>query len=252
MVPEVGGGSDSDGASGGSLLGRGWAPGPRTRGAFFLAVGLLLIAQPLVGGIPDALGLTGNTDYAAIEITPDGGEIDMAWVGERDRSPVTAVADNGGFTLLDCYSRLVESRECALESGLANGTVTVAREPPGWSGYTYHGRVYGRVTLGGGENVTLGLRPVQAREALADISIPARDWPDGIRRAVEEGSVTVDPPLRSAGAVLERDGQFYTVVPTEFTRRDEPAGPAYTAALAIAGVLSIQRGWRTLAADGGS
>ncbi|MFB6255131.1 MAG: hypothetical protein ABEH58_00105, partial [Haloplanus sp.] len=124
-----------------------------------------------------------------------------------------------------------------------NGSVAVASEPPGWGGFTYHGRVYRRVRVGSG-SVTLGLRPVPAGDALAEISIPARDWPAAIERAVTEGSVSVDPPLRSAGAVLERDGQFYAVVPTEFPNRDEPAGPVYTATLTVAGLLLVQRGRR--------
>jgi hypothetical protein len=235
---------DPDTGADASGLGRGWAPSEGTRAFALLFVGALLVAHPLVGGLPDAVGLTGNAEYAAMELTPDGGEIETEWVEPRDDLRSAAIHNHGGFTLLDCVSKIEGSRECALESGLTNRSLAVSRDPDTWNWYTYHDRAYERVETTRNGTTVLALRPVPAREALSESAVPFRDWSDTVRRAVEEGSVTVDPPLTLAGAVLERGGNFYAVFPTEFVDADESAGPLYTAAFTAVGVVLIGRSIR--------
>ena len=142
------------------ILGRGWTPPRRLRAGVLILVGLLFVVNPLVGGLPDAVGLTGNAEYAAAEITPDGGDLSVSWVEDRDRSVRGVLDTRGGVTLLDCYPGTVASERCALESALVDGPVTVGSEPPGWSGYTYHGRLYERTVESRSGNVTLGLTEV--------------------------------------------------------------------------------------------
>jgi len=243
MVPE-------DDGHGNGLLGRGWSPSPRVRATALVVVGLLVILNPLVGGLPDAVGLTGTAEYAAAEITPEGGDLSLAWVEERERSVRGVLDVSGGLTLLDCFPGFVTSRACGLESSLTDRSVTVPEEPVGWSGYTYHDRLYERTVGPGSGGVTLSLRPVSARTVLANISAPAANAPDAVRRAVETGSVRADAPLDSTGLVLERSGSYYVVLPTESEPRPEPAGPVYTAASTAVGLLLVQRGRRIVAGGG--
>jgi hypothetical protein len=238
MVP------DSDGEGGPGVLRRGWAPSLRVRAAVLLLVGVLLVLNPLVGGLPDAVGLTGNAEYAAAEITPDGGEFSLSWVGEHDRSVRGVLASRGGLTLLDCYPGVLTSERCALESALVDGPVTVESEPTGWGGYTYHGRFYEQTVTARTANVTLALRPASAAAVLSNVSAPASNAPDGVRRAIETGTVSADPGLDSTGLVVERDGAYYVVVQTDGPRRDEPAGPVYTAASVLVGAGFIRAGKR--------
>lgn len=243
MVPE-----DDGGDSG--LLGRGWTPSPRVRGTALVVVGLLVISNPLVGGLPDAVGLTGTAEYAAAEITPDGGDLSFAWVEERDQSVRGVLDIHGGLTLLDCFPGFVVSRACGLESSLTDRSVTVPQEPVGWDGYTYHDRLYERTVSSGSGGGALSLRPVSARTVLENISAPLANAPDAVRRAVGTGSVRADAPLDSTGLVLERSGSYYVVLPTESEPRPEPPGPVYTAASTVVGLLLVQRGRRVAAGDG--
>ena len=238
MVP------DSDGESGPDPFFGGWAPSLRVRAAVFLVVGVLLVLNPLVGGLPDAAGLTGDAEYAAAEISPDGGEFSLSWVDERDRSVRGVLASRGGLTLLDCYPRVVASERCALESALVDGPVTVESEPAGWGGYTYHGRLYDQTVTSRTGNVTLAVRPASATAVLSNVSAPASNAPDGVRRAIETGTVSADPGLDSTGLVIERDGAYYVVVQTDGPRRDEPAGPVYTAASVLVGAGLLRAGKR--------
>jgi hypothetical protein len=241
MVPR------SDGADGGRL-GRGWVPSPQVRATVLVVVGLLFVLNPLVGGLPDAVGLGEETEYAAAELAPAGGDLSLSWVEARERSVRGVLAVSGGPTLLDCYPGLVDSEACALESTLVDEPVGVEEVPPGWGGYTYHGRLYERTATGPAGNVTLGLRPVAARAVLANVSAPLDRAPDPVARAVAAGSVSADPPLRSTGLVLERDGSYYLVLPLDGEGREEPPGPVYTAASTALGVVLVQRGRRVAGA----
>jgi hypothetical protein len=244
MVPPDGGESGSDDPDGG-LLGRGWTPSAQVRASVLVGVGLLLIVNPLVGGLPDAVGLDDDVEYAAAEIEPSGGDLELSWIDDRDRSVVGLLDVRGGLTLLDCYPDLVPGRACALESTLVDGPVAVDRAPPEWGGYTYHGRLYERTTAAGPGNVTLALRPVSAAVVLSNVSAPLDNAPEPVRRAVEAGSVRVDPPLRSTGLALEQDGSYYVVLPVESEPRAEPPRPVYTAASTAIGVVLVGRGMRT-------
>lgn len=237
MVPE------SDSHRGSGLLGHGWTPSPRLRATFFLVIGVTLVLHPLVGGLPDAVGLDSGTTYRAAEITPDGGDIRFEWLDGRGGSVRGQLYVYGDLTLIDCLADR-NDEYCALESSLTDDTATVDLEPTLWGGYTYHDRFYERVVRERGPGVTLGLRPVPAETVLEEVSIPARDWPEPVRRAVETGRVTVDGPVSSTGAVLSRDGNYYLVLPTTPVDRDEPAGPVYTAAFTAAGLALLRRGRR--------
>jgi hypothetical protein len=243
MVPPNVRGGGSDGVDGG-ILGRGWTPPSGVRATILVGLGLLLIVNPLVGGLPDAIGLDGDVEYAAAEIEPSGGGFELSWVGDRDRSVAGLLEGRGGLTLVDCYPDFVPGRACALESGLIDGPVGVDEEPPEWGGYTYHGRLYERTTAAGPGNVTLALRPVPARAVLANVSAPLENAPEPVRRAVEEGSVRVDPPVRSTGLVLKRDGSYHVVLPVGSEPREEPPDTIYTAASTALGVLLVGRGMR--------
>lgn len=86
---------------------------------------------------------------------------------------------------------------------------------------------------------------MSARTVLSNVSIPERRWSGQMETAVDTGSVSAQPPLRSAGSVLERDGNFYVVVhesgPTE---PPQPPGRYQTALSVVLGVLSIQAAFR--------
>ena len=239
--------ADSDATD---FLGRGWAPSARLRATVFIVVGLLLVLHPLVGGLPDAVGLTGTAEYSAAEITPKGGDVDVRWLADRQRSVAGELYEHGGLVLIDCLPADLDPRDCALEATLIDRPASADLEPGAWSGYTYHGRFYERVAEETGGTVTLSLRPVAAETALGNVSVPATDWSETIHQAVEEGTVRAEPPLANTGVVLEDAGRYYVVVPTSDVPRDEPAGPLYTAAFTLVGLALVQRGRRLTASSG--
>jgi hypothetical protein len=232
----------SDGET--DLLGRGWSPSRRVSATVLVVVGVLLMLHPLVGGLPDAAGLTGDVEYSAAEISPEGGDIEFRWLADVDRSVISLLYEHGGLALVDCLPEGGDRTDCALESDLTDSTATVDLSPSLWSGYTYHGRFYERVVADRGENVTVGLRPVEAETVLSNVSIPGRDWPDRVRRAVDDGRMTAASRLSSTGAVLSRDGRYYVVVPTSPVPDDERTGPLYTAFFTIVGLSLAHSGWK--------
>ncbi|MEF8886267.1 MAG: hypothetical protein V5A30_00560 [Haloarculaceae archaeon] len=246
MVP------DSDSGSSSGLLGRGWTPSRRVRAFAFVGVGLLLVVHAAVGGLPAALGLTGTVEYHAlsVETDPDGDR--LLFSGGVDGRPGTSdLAVQGGLRDVDCYLDVAArgSTTCALERPLleANRTLPDDEAPDDWRGYTYHGRFYERVSNRSNDSVTLGLQPVPAGEVLADVAVPVESIPDvsggdAVRRAVETGSVRVDPPFAYAREVLRHDGGYYVVVAEESPPEDEAQHPVTTTLSAALGVLLIQRG----------
>jgi hypothetical protein len=234
---------DGDDGSGG-VLGRGWTPSKRVRATAFLLVGALLLAHPLVGGLPDAAGLTGNAEYTAAEVRPDDGAVDFRWLADHDRSVSGELVAEGGLPLIDCLPDDADLSYCALEAPLTDRNATLAREPPTWSGYTYHGRFYERRVLSRSGNTTVGLSPVAAETVLEDVAIPRTSWSEPVRRAVEQGRVTAEPRVESVGVILADGGEYYLVLPTSSVPDDEPPGPLYTAAFTAAGLGLLRRGWR--------
>lgn len=251
MVPD----SDSS-----SLLGRGWTPSLRVRAVTLVGVGLLLAVHAAVGGLPAALGLTGTVEYHAlsVEADPDGDR--LLFSGGVDGRPGTSdLTVQGGLRDVDCYLDVAArgSTECALEHPLLGANLTLPDDeaPDDWRGYTYHGRFYERVSNRSNGGVTLGLQPVPAEEALADVAVPVESTPDvsggdAVRQAVETGSVRVDPPFAYAREVLRHDGGYHVVVAEE-SLPQEGQHPVMTTLSAALGVLLIQRGrrrhrqWRT-------
>jgi hypothetical protein len=248
MVPDSDGGSDSD------LLGRGWTPSQRTRAAAFVGIGLLLVAHALVGGLPAALGLTGTVEYHAlsVEADPDGDRLLFSG-GVEGRPGASDLAVRGGLRDVDCYLDVVArgSTACALERPLVEGNLTLPDDdtPEDWRGYTYHGRFYERVSARANGTATIGLRPVPAEEVLADVAVPVGSIPgasggDAVRKAVETGSVRVDPPFAYAREVLQREGSYYVLVAGEPPPEDDGQLPVTTTLSAAVGVLLVQRGRR--------
>lgn len=245
MVP------DSDSGNGG-LLGRGWTPSRRTRALAFLAVGLLFVAHAAVGGLPAALGLTGTVEYHAlsVEADPDGDRLLVS--GGVDGRPGTSdIATQGGLRDVDCYLNVAArgATECALERPLVEANITLTDDdaPEDWRGYTYHGRFYERISGRANGTVTLGLRPVPADAVLADVAVPVESVPgvsggDAVRRAVETGSVRVDPPFAYAREVLRDEGGYYVLVAGEQPPEDDGQHPVTTTLSAALGVLLVQRG----------
>lgn len=232
------------GDDGNGLLARGWTPSRRLRASTFLVIGVLLIAHPLVGGLPDAVGFSESVEYDAIEVAPDGDGLTFSGVTDQESAWVK-IARSGGLSFIDCYTTL-GSRECWLESALVDHTVTVESEPPDWQGYTYHDGFYERVAFDRGDAVEIGLRPVSARTVLSNVSVPARDWNRQTRRAVERGSLRTDSRLAFAGAILERNGSYLVVVPDAEIPEDEPVDPVVGTMSAVLGTLAMVRGKREL------
>lgn len=251
MVPESDGNTGSDGGGGGvgGFLGRGWRPSRRVRALVFVGVGLLLLVNPLVGGLSDAVGLTGSAQYTAVEVVPgeDGERFSYPGDPVDGQLPDTLVANGGSVEGVDCYDEF-GSVECTLERELIDGNLTVESGVGGWYGYTHHGRFYERVSRESGESVTLALRPVAASAVLANVSTPVGNYTDGrrstVRTAVESGTTWTDPTALLAGDVVEYDGVYYVIAQTDGPRQDEPPGPVYSVASAVAGTLLVQRGWR--------
>lgn len=248
MVPD----SDSDSGSSG-LLGRGWTPSRRVRAVAFVGVGLLLVVHAAVGGLPAVLGLTGTVEYHAlsVEADPDGDR--LLFSGGVDGRPGTSeLAVRGGLRDVDCYLDVGArgSTACALERPLVAADLTVPDDAPeDWRGYTYHGQFYERVSNRTNGTVTLGLRPVPADDVLADVAVPVESVPDvsggdAVRRAVETGSVRVDPPFAYAREVLRGDGEYYVLVAGEQPPEDDEHHPVTTTLSAALGVLLVQRGYR--------
>ena len=79
---------------------------------------------------------------------------------------------------------------------------------------------------------------------------------DAVRRAVETGSVRVDPPFAYAREVLRSDGGYHVLVASERPPGDDGQHPVTTTLSAALGVLLVQRGrrrygeWRTAEAGG--
>lgn len=226
-------------------LARGWTPSPRLRALTLVAVGLLLLTHPLVGGLPSAVGPTGTVEYTAYEVSPAGDGFTYrplaAETGELSaRSRLNGV---GGLTLLDCYP-YERSRTCTLEAALITRSLNVSN-PADWSGYTYHGGFYERVAVGHDEGVELRLRSVSARAVLENISIPAEDWTDRTRRAVETGQISTT--RRMPRTTLARNGSYYVVLPEggEPPENERP-GPVETVLSSVGGVLLLQRGIRAI------
>jgi hypothetical protein len=236
MVP---GSPTGDAASG--WLARGWVPSPRLRAAVLVAVGLLLVAHALVGGLPAALGLSAGVDYHAVEVTPAGDDLAFEPVGDEAPSVGAGFARTGGPTLLDCYP-FGSDATCVLETQLTDAALTVDAPPEVWHGYTHHDRFYERVATDRGDAVELALRPLPARAVLANVSVPAREWSAPIRTAVEAGRVAADPSLPLAGAVLERAGSFYVVFPASSAGADESTGAVGRVLTGMLGVLVARRG----------
>lgn len=204
--------------------------------------GMLLICHPLVGGLPNLVGLTGTAEYEAVEIQPDGDGFALP-NGTSDRAR-EGVVYGDTFDRIDCFPWF-EGRECYLEGELLDHELIVEDDPAHWDGYTHHGRFYERVTRDTGNGQALALRPVSARTVLGNISTPERDWSQEEETAVETGSVSVRPPLRSAGGVLERNGSFYVVVHTDGpAEAPQPPGRFETTLSVLLGVLSIQAAFR--------
>jgi len=249
MVP------DSEGSGGGSdLLGRGWTPSRRTRAFALVGVGSLLVVHALVGGLPAALGLTGTVEYHAlsVEAGPDGDRLLFSGGGDG-RSGASDIAARGGLRDVDCYLDVTarDSTECTLERPLVEADLTLTDDdaPEAWRGYTYHGRFYERVSERTNGTVTLDLQPVPAGDVLADVAVPVGSVPevsggDAVRRAVETGSVRVDPPFAYAREVLRHDGEYYVLVADEQAPDDDGQHPVTTTVSAALGVLLVQRGRR--------
>ncbi|WP_159898956.1 hypothetical protein [Salinirussus salinus] len=249
MVPD-----SEDSGSESDLLGRGWTPSRRTRALVFVGVGLLLVVHAAVGGLPAALGLTGTVEYHAlsVEADPDGDR--LLFSGGVDGRPGTSdLAVRGGLRDVDCYLDVAVrgSAACALERPLVEADLTLPDDdaPEDWRGYTYHGRFYERVSERTNGTVTLGLRPVPAGDVLADAAVPVESVPevsggDAVRRAVETGSVRVDPPFAYAREVLRSDGGYYVLVAEDFPSEDDGQHPVTTTLSAALGVLLLQRGRR--------
>jgi hypothetical protein len=241
MVPDRTDPSDS-----GGRLARGWVPSERLRAGVVLAVGLLLVVHPLVGGLPDALGLTGELRYTAYEVTPDGDGFDyrpLANTSGEPRSATGRLYAMGGLTLVDCYPPAV-SRACELEAAVTDRRLSVDDEPADWGGYTYHDGLYEQVSARQNGSVALSLRPVSARTVLANISVPASAWSAPLRQAVDTGRVTSDPRLPLAGAMLVRDDSYYIVLPARGEPVEEPMGPGTAAVSAGTGALLLLWGVR--------
>lgn len=248
MVPD----SDSESSSG--LLGRGWTPSRRVRAVAFVGVGLLLVVHAAAGGLPATLGLTGTVEYHAlsVEADPDGDR--LLFSGGVDGRPGTSdLAVRGGLRDVDCYLDVAArgSTACVLERPLVEANLTTPDDdvPEDWRGYTYHGRFYERVSERANDTVTLGLRPVTAEDVLADVAVPVESIPevsggDAVRRAVETGSVRVDPPFAYAREILRGDGGYYVLVASERPPEDDGQHPVTTTLSAVLGVLLVQRGRR--------
>lgn len=261
MVP------DSDSGRGGGFLGRGWTPSRRTRAFAFVGVGLLLVAHAAVGGLPAALGLTGTVEYHALSVEADSDGDRLLFSGGVEGRPGTAdIAVRGGLRDVDCYLDVAArgSTECALERPLVEANLTLPDDdaPEDWRGYTYHGQFYERVSGRSNGTVTLGLRPVPAEEVLADIAVPVGSIPDvsggdAVRRAVETGSVRVDPPFAYAREVLRSEGEYYVVVAEKSPPEEEGQHPVMTTLSAALGILLVQRGrhrygeWRAESSSAG-
>ena len=224
-------------------LARGWTPSPRLRAFGLVAIGLLLLTHPLVGGLPSAVGLTGTAEYTAYEVSPagDGFAYQPLAAETGELSAQARVSATGGLTLLDCYP-FESSRACTVEAALTNRSLTVA-SPTDWSGYTYHDGFYERTAVSHDDGVELRLRSVSARAVLANISIPARDWTHQTRKAVEAGQISTS--RRLPGAMLARNGSYYIVLPEGGDPpEDEQPGPLETVLSSAGGVLLLQRGIR--------
>lgn len=240
MVPEPDDSSDS-----GGVLGRGWTPSARFRVFVLVAVGLVLVAHPLVGGLPDAAGLTGNVEYTAYEVSPDGAHLDYSELGDDDSNapPGVLLRRVRQSPPIDCYPR-VDDRACTLEAALTDQRVTVPSATEDWRGYTYHGGFYERVVTPQNDSLVLSLRTVSAATVLANVSVPASDWSAPVRRAVETGTVATDPPLSLAGSILVRDGTYYVVLPEDGDQTDDSPGPVASVVSAGVGTLLVRRGVR--------
>ena len=234
---------DAEDTRSGGRLARGWSPSRRSVALLAVLLGLVLVANPLVGGVFDAAGLRGDVEYAAVELEPTGQHLELTSVGDPPRSPSGLLATSDGLDGVDCYPGTFPARACTVESGLTDQELTGVSEPLTWEGYTYQDGFYRRTVVErGADGVTLGLEPVPAAAVLANVSIDAASWSGSVRQAVDRGSVTVDPPLAQAGAVLERNGDFFVVVPAEQVPKDEPAGPVYTAVFTLLGAAFVQYG----------
>ncbi|MHB9287827.1 hypothetical protein ACKVMT_12410 [Halobacteriales archaeon Cl-PHB] len=227
------------------ILARGWTPSRRVLSVLAVLLGLLLIANPLVGGLSDAAGLSGNVEYSAAEVTPDGDGLDVSWVDGSDRSVWPFLYGQDELQGIHCYPYGDESTECYLESALVEQNLTLGDVPVSYREYTYQDRFYERIEHHGeSDEITLALRPVSARAVLDNVSIPAPEWSDAVRRAVDSGTVSMDPPLRQAGTILERGSTYYVVLSPEPVPEDEPAGPVYTAFCTLLGAGFVQYGRR--------
>lgn len=243
MVPEP----DESGSSGG-LVARGWTPSARTASAVYLLLALVIVAHPLVGGWPAALGISGQVTYTAYEVTPESDHFEYRSLADTDEDalrPRARLYSMGGSSLLDCYPRLAADRACLLEEGLVNQSVSVDSSRGLWLGYTYHETFYRRVAADTPDGTTLRLEPVSAATVLRNVSVPQSDWSADVTRAVRTGEITATPHVRLEGAFLSRGDSYFVVLPAESEDPPDPPGPLVSALCGVVGLLSFQRSMRT-------
>lgn len=182
-----------------------------------LGLGLLLVTAPIWA---PPLDVTGEEyEYSATLVTVDDNRLDVP------REPPRP----SGIPGVDCFESYAPSRLCGFDSTLVDGPPSeapypglrhVAGEPSlvapdRYVAFTGDGRVYERTTAwnDSAETYVLGLERANATRVLERGSLPVRDYPAPVRRAVETGSASADEPL-SEPVLVASSGRYYAVYTT--------------------------------------
>ncbi|GAA0650525.1 hypothetical protein [Salarchaeum japonicum] len=185
------------------------------RGAFYLLVALVLLANPLyTNGL--LLGADHAYQYEAHRVEPTDDSLvvhSLADDDTEDRFPLDGVL----------CADVPYDRACTLEHAIGAGEVNVTvpyemlatpAENPYFLGGD--GQFYRRtgVPVEGEDAYRVGHERVPAAAALRALSMPAGDAGPTVQRVLADGSVTTFHELDDAGRVLRDDGDYYVVFAT--------------------------------------
>lgn len=230
---------------------------PRTRRRLRVAVAFLLVTVPLWAPPLDVTGP--NHRYTAAELSDESGTLAVDY-HDADRRALPAIEG------IDCAGRHWNfPRRCLFEGGAIDGNVTgvnpsivTVSTPAAGDQLSLRGEeyvllkdiVYRRSETfvaandSVGMTVELGIEPVDAETALADVSQSESRVSGPAKTAIREGEVVTSEPLADAGHVLELDGGYYVVYETaqpQFLSANPDVERFFEAVCVLVGVLLFLR-----------
>lgn len=228
----------------------GWQPSEQTWSYIFLAVGLLLIFNPLY---LDPLNIgSPQYEYRAVEVEPIENDLQFG-----SQPPDITRVDG-----IDCYRELEPHPDCWFQQSFTDGhnyTIRASDAPQDtWESYTYlNGTFYARsfrITSSEGNDtqVSWQFRSVDAETVLANIGVNV-SFRDVYGRAIERGRIKTSEPLpyeeftgrntdEAAGRFIKTNTGYYLLGLEEYRPGFENRW-LYSAIGVIIGVLSLWRGF---------